>query len=242
MKALILAAGRGTRLAPLTDDCPKPMLPIAGVPMVERIMAGIAQAAGVTEFVLVTGYRADVVQGHFGDGTSRGWRVEYVHQEVPLGVGAAVQCAHGPLQDAPFLMTYGDIMLDPENYAKFAKTNPSDARAVVGLNWVDDPYRGAAVYMDADGRVSRMEEKPPRGTATTHWNNAGLFVFDPLIFDYTARLVPSARGERELPDALSAMISDGHSVLGLPLAGRWRDVGTLEDYAAINAEYGAVNS
>ncbi len=239
MKALILAAGRGTRLAPHTDNCPKPMLPIAGVPMIERIMASTAQAAGITEFVLVTGYRADVVRDHFGDGARFGWRVEYVHQEVPNGVGDAVHHAQEPLQDAQFLMTYGDIMLDAVNYAKFARTNSPGVKALVGLNWVDDPYRGAAVYLAENGQIERMEEKPERGTATTHWNNAGLFIFDPLIFDYVARLVPSARGERELPDAISAMIADGHPVLGLPLEGRWRDVGTLEDYAAINAEYGA---
>jgi dTDP-glucose pyrophosphorylase len=141
-------------------------------------------------------------------------------------------------------MTYGDIMLDPANYAKIAnskiaKTNSPSIRAVVGVNWMADPYRGAAVYLDSDEMVERIVEKPLRGTAATHWNNAGLFLFDPLIFDYTARLVPSERGELELPDAITAMIADGHRVLGLPLEGRWRDVGTLDDYAAINADQGA---
>jgi len=164
MKALILAAGRGTRLAPLTDGCPKPMLPIAGVPMVERIMASIAAQTPVREFVLVTGYRADVVHSHFGDGARWGWRVEYVHQPVPQGVGAAAQCACEPLSDGPFLMTYGDIMLDPSNYGRFAAAWAEAASgrlsALVGLNWVDDPYRGAAVYLDEDQTIRRMEEKP----------------------------------------------------------------------------------
>ena len=241
MKALILAAGRGTRLAPYTDSCPKPMLPIAGVPMVERIMTNIAARTEVREFVLVTGYRADVVEGHFGDGSRWGWRVAYVLQEVPRGVADALRCAESDLRDGAFLMTYGDIMLDPTNYAKFAKTNSPDVKAVVGLNWMEDPYQGAAVYLDDAMRVKLIQEKPPRGTATTHWNNAGLFLFDPLIFDYASRLVPSARGEFELPDAISAMITDGHPVQGVPLEGTWRDVGTLTDYAAINAEYGASN-
>ncbi len=246
MKALILAAGRGTRLAPLTDGCPKPMLPIAGVPMVERIMAAIAAQTPIREFVLVTGYRADVVQDHFGDGSRWGWRVEYAHQSVPQGVGAAVQCGRDFLADGPFLMTYGDIMLDPTNYGQFVaawgEAAPGPAGpplALVGLNWVDDPWRGAAVYLNEDRTITRIEEKPAPGTATTHWNNAGLFVFDPLIFEYTARLQPSARCEYELPDAISAMIRDHHRVQGLPVAGEWRDVGTLEDYAAIQAEYGA---
>jgi NDP-sugar pyrophosphorylase family protein len=238
MKALILAAGRGTRLAPLTNACPKPMLPIAGIPMVERIMQGIA-GTGIREFVLVTGYRADVVHEHFGDGGRWDWQVEYVHQEVPRGVGDAVACASEPLEDAPFLMTYGDIMLDPVNYTNFVKTNSPGGPTLLGLSWVDDPYRGAAVYLNTDNRVERIQEKPPQGTATTHWNNAGLFIFDPAIFGYAQRLAPSGRGERELPDAISAMIGDGYVVQGIPLEGAWRDVGTLEDYAAINSEMGA---
>jgi dTDP-glucose pyrophosphorylase len=115
-------------------------------------------------------------------------------------------------------------------------------QALVGVNWVEDPYRGAAVYLDTAGRVMRIEEKPPRGTAATHWNNAGLFVFDPVILGYAARLQSSPRGERELPDAITAMIADGYVVLGLPLEGAWRDVGTQQDYMAINAEFGEASS
>ncbi len=243
MKALILAGGRGTRLAPLTDNCPKPMLPIAGVPMVERIMTAIAQQADVREFVLVTGYRADVVQDYFGTGDKWDWRVHYAHQAAPRGVGDAVHCARALLSDAPFLMTYGDIMLSAKNYGRIAaqwQTStalPLPPSAIVTLNWVDDPYLGAAVSLNDDRTVARLEEKPPRGTATTHWNNAGLFVFAPLLFDYTARLAPSARGELELPDALSAMIRDGYIVKSMTLQGDWRDVGTPADYAAVNTEW-----
>ncbi len=253
MQSLILAAGRGTRLGALTDNCPKPMLPIQGIPMVERIMTGIAAETPIRSFVLVTGYRADVVQDYFGDGARWGWQVRYVHQETPQGVGHAVHCACEALSGDAFLMTYGDIMLDASNYGRFydewnrfhVSFHVSDpgkdaaGAALVGLNWVEDPWAGAAVYLDAAHRIERIEEKPPRGTATTHWNNAGLFIFDPLIFDYTARLTPSARGEYELPDAITAMIQAGHLIKGLTLTGHWRDVGTPQDYAAINEEYGA---
>ncbi len=239
MKALIVAAGRGTRLAPLTDNCPKPMLPIAGVPMVERIMAGIAREADITEFVLVTGYKSEVIRDYFGDGSAWGWQVQYAHQETPQGLAQAVHCAHKPLQDAPFFMTYGDIMLSSENYGRFAALPRTETQSLLGLNWVEDPYLGAAVYRDDQGWITQIQEKPPRGTATTHWNSAGLFVFPPVIFDFTARLKPSARGEYELPDAVAAMIRDGYPVQGVELTGIWRDVGTREDYDAINREFGA---
>ena len=194
MKALIVAAGRGTRLAPLTDHCPKPMLPIAGVPMIERIMASIALESKITEFVLVTGYKAEVIRDYFGDGTSRGWQVQYAHQDTPQGLAQAVHCAHLFLQDAPFLMTYGDIMLSPENYGRFAHQSREQTESLLGLNWVEDPYLGAAVYLDPYHRITKIQEKPPRGTATTHWNSAGLFIFPPLIVNYTAHLKPCGAG------------------------------------------------
>ena len=241
MKALILAAGRGTRLGALTADRPKPMLPIHGVPMIERIMASIARQAGITEFALVTGYHAETIRSHFGDGSRWGWQVQYAHQDPPRGVGDAVNCARDLLSDGPFLMTYGDIMLDPDNYRRFVQAWQAPPEwgaggALVALNWVADPCRGAAVYLNEDKTITRMEEKPAPGTATTHWNNAGLFIFAPLIFEYTARLRPSGRGECELPDAITALIAAGHTARGLELTGGWRDVGTPEDYAAINAE------
>lgn len=241
MKALLLAAGRGTRLGPLTANQPKPMIPIGGLPMIERIMEGIAAHTPIREFVLITGYKAEVLQDYLGDGANWGWQIEYVPQEVPRGVGDAVNTAREALSAAPFLMTYGDIMLDPVNYGRFGdayvETGTREIKAYVGLNWVDDPWAGAAVYLDEKNIIQRIQEKPPKGTATTHWNNAGLFIFDPLIFEYTAKIVPSARGEYELPDAITAMINDGHPAQGIALEGKWRDVGTPEDYAAINAEY-----
>ena len=245
MKALLLAAGRGTRLGPLTAHQPKPMIPIGGVPMIERIMSAIAAQTPIREFVLITGYKADILEGYLGDGGRWGWNIEYVPQEIPRGVGDAVNTARAALADAPFLMTYGDIMLDPINYARFASEYESQngttkIKAYVGLNWVDDPWAGAAVYLDDDNIIQRIQEKPAKGTATTHWNNAGLFIFDPLVFEYTSKIAPSARGEYELPDAITALINDGYPTKGIALEGKWRDVGTPEDYAAINAEYAAL--
>ena len=252
MKALILAAGRGTRLGALTADRPKPMLPIAGVPMIERIMRGIQESAAIVDFVLVIGYLGDVVRAYFGDGSRFGWRVQYVEQANPKGLGEAVDVARPMLSDGPFLMTYGDMMMGTANYEAVAALHREGAGDVVlGLNWVDDPWSGAAVYVDeapaiqgesdAAGigffRVLRVDEKPPKGTATTHWNNSGLFVLPPSVFEYTSKLVPSGRGEYEFSDAVSAMVADGLHVQGVPLTGSWRDVGTPADYEAINREF-----
>jgi len=257
MKALVLAAGRGTRLGALTADRPKPMLPIVGVPMLERILRGIHESARIVDFVLVIGYLGDVVRAHFGDGSRFGWRVEYVEQVNPQGLGQAVHLAAPLLSDGPFLMTYGDMMLGTANYeAAVALYDDGAGDVVLGLNWVDDPWSGAAVYVEEEPtparsspplpkregeeilRVLRIEEKPAKGTSTTHWNNAGLFVLPPMVFEYTAKLPLSTRGEYEFADAISAMLADGLRIQGLPLTGSWRDVGTPADYEAINKEYG----
>ena len=239
MKALVLAAGRGTRLGALTADRPKPLLPIGGVPMIERILRGISETTGIVDFVLVVGYLGNIVRDHFGDGSRFGWNVEFVEQNNPKGLGEAIHLAQPLLSDGPFLMTYGDIMIDIANYGKVAHTFDSSVDLVLGLNWVDDPWSGAAVYVDDDLRVLRIEEKPPKGTATTHWNNAGLFVLPAGVFEYTAKLPLSPRGEYEFPDAITAMLADGLRVQGVELTGAWRDVGTPADYEAINHEYAA---
>ena len=88
---------------------------------------------------------------------------------------------------------------------------------------------GAAVYVDSDWRVTRLEEKPPRGTATTRWNNAGVLALSASIFDFARRLRPSPRGEYELPTAIAAMVAEGRTVRALPIRGFWSDVGTRDD-------------
>ena len=241
MKALILAAGKGSRLKPLTDNCPKPMLQIAGIPMIERIMRSIHQQTGIGSFVLIVGYRSDVVKRHFGDGSKMGWEIDYVLQHAPAGVGDAVNCAQSLLANCNFIMTYGDIMLDAKDYRGLmvlqSNIKGGSDTSIVSLNWVEDPYLGAAVYLNDDGTIAIIDEKPPKGTATTHWNNAGLFYFTPNIFEFTNTLIPSRRGELELPDALTAMINSGQCVRSYQLTGSWRDVGTLKDYEEINLEF-----
>jgi NDP-sugar pyrophosphorylase family protein len=232
VKAVILAAGRGTRLAELTRTRPKPMVTVGDKPCLERIVCALSEA-GVREFVVVTGYLAEVVERFFGDGSPWGVSIRYVRQPVPDGTGSALHLTKDSVGDSAFFMTYGDILVPASNYAGMIRTfEETKGNAILGLNWVDDPYRGAAVYLAPDNRVQEIKEKPPKGTSSTNWNNAGMYVFDPVVFEYTARLRPSARGEFELPDAIQAMLAAGLDVRGYPLAGYWRDIGTPEDVQA----------
>lgn len=228
-QALILAAGRGTRMRGLTEDLPKPMLEVAGRPLLEHVVATLREA-GIRRCAIVTGYRAERIEGHFGDGSRLGVRIEYRRQEERDGTARALLLGRGAMGDRPFLLAWGDIVAHPRNYpallAAFARLGPE---GVLAVQWVEDPCRGAAVYVDAEQRIERIVEKPPPGTANTHWINAGIGAFTAELFAYAESVRPSPRGEYELPDAISGMIADERRVYAFPLEGFWSDVGTPED-------------
>ncbi len=132
----------------------------------------------------------------------------------------------------------GDVVIDPHEYrATIDEFTRTPCAALLTLNAVDDPWRGAAVYVDAQWNVLRLVEKPPRGSSQTGWNNAGLAVLTPGIFDYAARLQASPRGEYELPHAIAAMAANGCRVRARPLRGFWSDLGTPADLAAAEATF-----
>ena len=229
MKAVILAAGKGTRLGELTKNIPKPMIEVAGKPVCEHVMRRI-QRAGIDDFVLVTKYLSEKVRDYFGDGSRFGMHVEYVEQGEKYGTGYAFACARELAGDGPALMTFADVVMSAGNYdgALMVYTNHRGG-GVVTLNEVPDPCRGADVQLDEENKIARLVEKPPPGTKPTYLNSSGLFVFDPIIFNYLDRLEPSPRGEYELPDAINAMAADGIAIYPYHLQGFWKDVGTVED-------------
>ncbi|HSP95784.1 MAG TPA: nucleotidyltransferase family protein [Candidatus Dormibacteraeota bacterium] len=230
--AVVLAAGRGTRMGALTAATPKPLLMVAGQSIIARVLGGLARG-GVRRAVVVTGYLGEQIEAALGDGGALGLSIAYRRQERPDGTARALLLAESLLGDAPFVVSWGDILVPSAFYgallAAFARW-PCDA--LLAVNAVDDPWRGAAVYVDPQWRVERLEEKPPRGSSTTGWNNAGIMAFAPLALDYARRLPPSPRGEYELPQAVARMVGDGRDVRALAVRGPWSDVGTPEDLAA----------
>lgn len=228
MRAVILAAGKGTRMGALTKDTPKPMILVNGKPVVEHVIRRMI-AGGVTDFVLVTKYLAERIMDYFGDGSALGARIEYVEQISNYGTGAALLSARDLARGEPVMMTYADILTSTRTYANAIRIfREKGGKGVVTLNWVEDPCTGAAVIVDGEGRVSAIIEKPPKGESPSNWNSAGIFAFDPLVFDYLERLAPSPRGEYELPDAINSMIADGLALYPSYLEGDWLDVGTVE--------------
>jgi UDP-N-acetylglucosamine diphosphorylase / glucose-1-phosphate thymidylyltransferase / UDP-N-acetylgalactosamine diphosphorylase / glucosamine-1-phosphate N-acetyltransferase / galactosamine-1-phosphate N-acetyltransferase len=225
----------------LTATTPKPLLALRGRPIIEHILLGL-QSAGVREAVIVTGYRGEQITAHLGDGSRLGLHLAYRRQSLAAGAdrgtARALQLARDAVDDRPFIVTWGDVVVDAANYgALLAAFRRTACDVLLTLNAVDDPWRGAAVYVDDDWRVTRLVEKPPRGTSHTPWNNAGVCVLTSRVFGYLERLPPSERGEYELPQAIAAMLADGCVVRALPLCGFWSDLGTPEDLAAAEHAY-----
>ena len=222
----------------LTASTPKPLLRLRGRPIIEHILIGL-RAAGVYNAVIVTGYCGDQIASHLGDGTQLGLRLSYRQQVRAEGTARALLLARDALGNDPFIVTWGDVVVETTDYAALrAEFQRAPCDVLLTLNEVEDPWRGAAVYVDDRWRVTGLVEKPPRGTSHTRWNNAGVFVCTSRIFTYAEQLPPSTRGEYELPQAIAAMLADGGTVRALPLRGFWSDLGTPEDLAAAEREYG----
>jgi len=229
-KAVILAAGRGTRLESRTGGLPKPMIEIGGRPMIEHVLDRLRRA-GIEAARIVTGWRAEAIERYL---PGYPMEISFRRQEPLDGTATAALLARdfiGPGEG--FLLTYGDILADPDDYRAMAAMldGDPDADAVVAVQRVDDPWQGAAVY-ERDGRLTAIVEKPPPGASTTPWNSAGIYAFRPGVFDEMARVPLSPRGEYELTSAVSQSIAAGRKLLLYALRGRWRDVGRPEDLDA----------
>jgi dTDP-glucose pyrophosphorylase len=230
--AVLLAAGRGTRMRDLTEALPKPMLEVRGKPVLQHIVEGLRDT-GLTNLLIVVGWRADVVKEFFGDGSRLGVRIQYETQTVQDGTGRVVALAQSFAGNDPFLLSYGDILIAPENYRQICGAL-ADAEAVISVKRSDDVSQGGAVFVNEKFELTDLREKPKPGEPTSPWYNAGIYAFRPSIFDYIVKLRPSPRGEYELTDAVRDLALDGKKVQALEIAGDWVDVRDPEILAQLN--------
>jgi dTDP-glucose pyrophosphorylase len=249
-KAVILAAGRGTRMGTLTAEIPKPMLSVEGKPILQWILEGMREA-GIRQACVVTGWQASVIESHFGDGSSLGMELVYVRQEVADGTGRAPLLARGFVGGDPFLLSYGDILVRPRVYADLLERwHRGDCDGVVTVTRGQDVTQGGLLFFDKSFLLEALVEKPTPAEITSLrqqgrllpddpvWYNAGIYLFTPELLSHAERLVPSPRGEYELTDALRTWIQSGARVAGLEIAGRWvdvRDPGVLAELARDSA-------
>ena len=248
MKAINLAAGKGTRMRELTNELPKPMLKVRGKPVLEHILQGIV-AAGIREVFIVTGFRAETIEDYFGDGSRWGARIACGRQVVQDGTGKAPEVAKEFVGNSPFLLTYGDILVRPETYPRMVRRfNEGGFSGVITVTAGEDVTKGAVNFFDEEFCLKKLVEKPTREQLEAlHregwlkpggpvWYNAGIYIFKPLLFEFTARLQKSPRGEYELTDAVNGLLGAGHRLAGLEIEGRWVDVRDPEVLAALERQ------
>ena len=213
----------------LTEDLPKPMLPLQDKPILEHQIERL-EARGIEEILLITGYKAELVEEHFRHCPPTRVNLSYHPQRNPNGTGSAARLARSFVGSDSFLLTFGDIIVDEAVYGLLIEAM-DHFDAVLTVKQVDDPYRGAAVYTDGE-RVTRIVEKPPQGQSKTEWVNAGIYGFRPSLFDELDRIPLSPRGEYELTDAVSMMLDSGMNFGYIIIKGFWKDVGRPEDLSA----------
>ena len=236
MKAVILAAGKGTRMKELTNELPKPMLCVHGKPILEHILSGLL-SAGIREVFIVTGYKAEVIENHFGDGSKWGARIAYGRQLVQDGTGKAPELAKDFVGADSFLLTYGDILVKPETYAQMVKRfADGNFGGVITVTGSQDVTQGGLNFFDDQFCLTKLVEKPGKEQieqlrqdgwlkpGQIAWYNAGIYIFRPVVFEFTAKLQKSPRNEYELTDAVNAVVAAGHRMAGMEIPGRWVDV------------------
>ena len=221
----------------LTADLPKPMIEVRGKPVLQYIVEGLRDA-GVGKFLIVVGYRAEVVQNFFGDGSRYKVDIQYVTQVTQDGTGRVVDLAKNFAANSPFVLAYGDILVDPANYQRVIDL-ADDVEALISVTHGEDVSKGGAVFVNEQMELVDLREKPKPGEPSSPWYNAGLYSFRPTIFDFTAKLKPSTRGEYELTDAIrelaqSGKVRAGRAVKALELLGEWADVRDPEILARLN--------
>jgi dTDP-glucose pyrophosphorylase len=208
------------------------MLEVRGKPVLQHIVEGLREN-GLTDLLIVVGWRADVVRNFFGDGSQLGVRIQYETQTVQDGTGRVVALARAFAGEDPFLLSYGDILVAPDNYSRI-RSALKGAEAVLTVKHSDDVSQGGAVFFNDKFELTDLREKPKPGELTSPWYNAGVYAFRASIFDYIAKLEPSPRGEYELTDAIRNLALDGNKVHALEIAGDWVDVRDPEILAQLN--------
>jgi len=222
--ALILAAGKGTRMWPLTENIPKPLLSICGLPIIERQIQELKKV-GVKKLYILIGYQMKELSDYLGK-TKSGIDIEYIIQEEQKGTGHAVNQAKNIIQ-GNFYCINGDLIIDSENLERL-KENENNLTMMV-TNVKDGSNFGVIESMN--GRLVSINEKGISGESTI---NAGLFLFNEKIFDAIDNIEKSIRGEYELTDALQDISNDIHI---LEYQGFWKDIGTPWDLITANEKY-----
>ncbi|MFZ0966152.1 MAG: bifunctional sugar-1-phosphate nucleotidylyltransferase/acetyltransferase [Candidatus Bathyarchaeia archaeon] len=234
MKAVILAAGEGVRLQPITSTRPKHLIKVGGKPILEHCLNAV-KTSGIEEALIVIHYMGDAIRQYFGDGEKFGLKIEYVEQKAVLGTSNAVNVVEPYVKDN-FLLVYGDLLFSAEAVKNVIdlhkKEKPAATMAVVP---VENPEDYGIVELEDEKHVKRIVEKPKHEEAPSNLANAGIYVFSTEIFDKIRETSASARGEWEITDAISQLLNEKKTVFAVKISQNdWVDIGRPWDLLEAN--------
>jgi len=226
MKAIVLAGGKGTRLAPYNQILPKPLMPIGDMPILEVLLRQMKRS-GINHVVLTVGHLSHLLQSYFQDGSRYDLDIQYSLEEEPLGTAGPLSLIKG-LQDT-FLVTNGDVLttLDIRDLMEYHKK----CRAITTIAMHERKVKIdlGVIELDGDNRIQGYIEKP----SIDYRVSMGMYVFEPHVLDY----IP--RGEYlDFPDLVHKLLEHGQHVEGYPFDGYWRDLGNQEDYQEAQEDFG----
>jgi len=228
MKAIILAGGFGTRIQPLTNSLPKPMLPILNRPMMEHIIIKLRDELGITDMAVLLYFKPDIIKNHFGDGSDLGVKITYVQPDDDYGTAGAVAFAREFLDDT-FIIVSGDLVtnFDFKKIERFHKKKKS--QLTITLTRVENPLQFGVVIANEDDRIEKFLEKPSWGEVFSDTINTGIYVIEPEILNY----IPHGENFDFAKDLFPALMQNDIPLWGYSCEGYWRDVGNPVSYREV---------
>lgn len=228
MKAVILAGGQGTRLAPYSVVFPKPLMPVGDMPILELLLLQLRNS-GVSSVTLAVGHLSSLIMAYFGNGEKLGLRIEYSQEETPLGTAGPLNLVSG--LDQPFFVMNGDLLTDINFNEMIERHTQGGAAATIGLYDRHVTIDLGVIETDDSGRVVKYIEKP----SFRYDVSMGIYIFEPRVIDY----IP--RDQRfDLPDLVRTLIDRKEPVIGYKHGGYWLDIGRPDDYRRAQEDFPAM--
>ncbi|HBZ00270.1 MAG TPA: nucleotidyltransferase [candidate division Zixibacteria bacterium] len=224
MKAVIMAGGFGTRLRPLTANIPKPMVPMAGKPVMEHII-NLLKKHGIEEIISMLYFQSEQIESYFGDGSRWGVKMSYIRAEADFGTAGSVKNAQKYLDD-PFIIISGDVLTDFDLTEAINFHRKRKAQATIVLTRVENPLSYGIVITNNTGKITRFLEKPGWGQVFSDTVNTGIYILNPEVLGY----IPSKKEFDFSKDLYPYMLSKKMKLFGHVAPGYWRDIGNIEEY------------
>ncbi len=231
MKAVVMAGGFGTRIQPLTNSRPKPMLPVINRPMMENTMITLRDL-GITDFIVLLYFKPEVIQDYFGDGSDFGMNITYVIPDDDYGTAGAVKLAQEHIGDDNFIIISGDLVTDFDFQKIFDYHAQKKSKLTITLTSVENPLEFGVVIANEDGKIEKFLEKPSWGEVFSDTINTGIYIIEPEILDY----IPKGDNFDFAKDLFPLLMAEGVELIAGNASGYWRDVGNPDSYREVHED------